>query len=194
MLDPFPIEMLFLRRFLDQAKKFLSTTLGSESGVNAIFTNGSVTCPIDEGTFFSADLHLLESIEIKNKTKHILEIIEEVKWKDAHPDLLTRFHFVFALSLLFRVRYNVRLIEVVRAVSKAWERRSSNDIRFCLLLLINAYIRPVPILNNLRAKGFSTLNCMLKNCGCQVFNCLLDPNCRKALQCLNKFRPVDQVY
>ncbi|KAK2384763.1 non-photochemical quenching [Trifolium repens] len=83
--------------------------------------------------------------------------------------------------------------EIVQTVSEAWDRRSSDDIRFCLLLLINAYIRPVPILKNLRAKGFSTLNCMLKNCGRQVLNCLLDPNCRKALQCLNKCSPVDQV-
>ncbi|KAI3756017.1 hypothetical protein L1987_55829 [Smallanthus sonchifolius] len=32
-----------------------------------------------------------------------------------------------------------------------------------------------------------------KNCGRQVLNCLLDPNCRKALQCLNQCSPVDQV-
>ncbi|OIW00449.1 hypothetical protein TanjilG_05799 [Lupinus angustifolius] len=83
--------------------------------------------------------------------------------------------------------------EVVQTVSEAWNRHNSDDIRFCLLLLINAYIRPVPVLKNLRAKGFSTLNCMLGNCGRQVLNCLLDPNCRKALQCLNKCSPVDQV-
>ncbi|ESW31763.1 hypothetical protein PHAVU_002G265800 [Phaseolus vulgaris] len=83
--------------------------------------------------------------------------------------------------------------EVVQTVSEAWDRHNSDDIRFCLLVLINAYIRPVPVLNNLRAKGFSTLNCMLRNCGRQVLNCLLDPNCRKALQCLNQCSPVDQV-
>ncbi|KAM3756548.1 hypothetical protein ACB098_02G120500 [Castanea mollissima] len=83
--------------------------------------------------------------------------------------------------------------EVVRTVSEAWERHNSDDIRFCLLVIINAYIRPVPILQNLRSKGFSTLNCMIKNCGPQILNCLLDPNCRKALQCLNQCSPVDQV-
>ncbi|MED6213896.1 hypothetical protein PIB30_097796 [Stylosanthes scabra] len=57
--------------------------------------------------------------------------------------------------------------EVVQTVSEAWDRHSSDDIRFCLL-------------------------CMLKNCGRQVLNCLLDPNCRKALQCLNQCSPVDQ--
>lgn len=83
--------------------------------------------------------------------------------------------------------------KIVRTVSEAWDRRNSDDIRFCLLVVINAYIRPVPILQNLRSKGFSTLNCMVKNCGPQILNCLLDPNCRKALQCLNECSPVDQV-
>ncbi|XP_075510332.1 violaxanthin de-epoxidase, chloroplastic [Primulina tabacum] len=83
--------------------------------------------------------------------------------------------------------------EVVRTVFEAWDRHNADDIRFCLLVIINAYIRPVSTLKNLRAKGFSTLNCMVKNCGPQILNCLLDPNCRKALQCLNQCSPVDQV-
>lgn len=84
-------------------------------------------------------------------------------------------------------------IEVVKTLNGTWDRHNSDDIRFCLLIIINSYIRPVPILNNLRAKGFSTLNCMVKNCGPQILNCLLDPDCRKALQCLNKCSPIDQV-
>ncbi|KAI3682217.1 hypothetical protein L2E82_50080 [Cichorium intybus] len=84
-------------------------------------------------------------------------------------------------------------IELSRTISEAWMRNNSDDIRFCLLVVINSYIKPVPILKNLRAQGFSTLNCMVKNCGRQVLNCLLDPDCRKALQCLNQCSPVDQV-
>ncbi|KAJ4951223.1 hypothetical protein NE237_028055 [Protea cynaroides] len=83
--------------------------------------------------------------------------------------------------------------ELVQTVSEAWGRHSSDDIRFCILVIINTYIRPVPILKNLRSKGLSTLNCMVQNCGPQILNCLLDPNCRKALQCLNRCSPVDQV-
>ncbi|KAK2631553.1 hypothetical protein EUGRSUZ_L02754 [Eucalyptus grandis] len=83
--------------------------------------------------------------------------------------------------------------DVIETISEAWMRCNSDDIRFSLLVVINAYIRPVPILKNLRSKGFSTLNCMVKNCGPQILNCLLDPNCRKALQCLNQCSPVDQV-
>ncbi|CAD5319150.1 unnamed protein product [Arabidopsis thaliana] len=75
----------------------------------------------------------------------------------------------------------------------AWERRNSDDIRFCLLVIISAYLRPVPVLQNLRSKGFSTLTCMVRNCGPQILNCLLDPNCRKALQCLNQCSPLDQL-
>lgn len=84
-------------------------------------------------------------------------------------------------------------IEVVQTVTEAWERHNSDDIRFSLLVIINAYLRPVSVLKNLRSKGFSTLSCMVKNCGSQVLNCLFDPVCRKALQCLNKCSPVDQV-
>lgn len=94
---------------------------------------------------------------------------------------------------LFQSKKSSESREVVRAVTDAWERHNSDDIRFCLLVIINAYIKPVPILQNLRAKGFSTLNCMVKNCGPQILNCLLDPNCRNALQCLNQCSPVDQV-
>ncbi|KAL9275657.1 Violaxanthin de-epoxidase, chloroplastic-like protein [Drosera capensis] len=83
--------------------------------------------------------------------------------------------------------------EVIQTVAEAWDRYNSDDIRFCILVIINAYIRPVSVLNNLRSKGFSTLSCMAKNCGPQILDCLLDPNCRKALQCLNQCSPVDQV-
>ncbi|KAK7333800.1 hypothetical protein VNO80_30579 [Phaseolus coccineus] len=68
---------------------FLHRLLGSESDVNAVFTNGRVTYPIDESTFLSADLLLLESIEFKQRTKYILEIIKEVKWQHVDPDMLT---------------------------------------------------------------------------------------------------------
>ncbi|CAH1429470.1 unnamed protein product [Lactuca virosa] len=84
-------------------------------------------------------------------------------------------------------------IELAQTISEAWIRNNSDDIRFCLLVIINSYIKPVAILKNLRAQGFSTLNCMVKNCGRQVLNCLLDPDCRKALECLNQCSPVDQV-
>lgn len=97
------------------------------------------------------------------------------------------------LTAIYQSKSKNRSVEIVQTVSDAWYRYNSDDIRFCLLVVINAYIRPVPILKNLRAKGFSTLNCMVKNCGPQILNCLLDPNCRKALQCLNQCSPVDQV-
>uniref|UniRef100_A0A453F7U6 VDE lipocalin domain-containing protein n=1 Tax=Aegilops tauschii subsp. strangulata TaxID=200361 RepID=A0A453F7U6_AEGTS len=83
--------------------------------------------------------------------------------------------------------------EVLKTISNAWERHNSDDIRFCLLVVVNAYIRPVAMLKNLRAKGLSTLGCMITNCGPQILNCLFDPDCRKAIQCLNSCSPTDQV-
>ncbi|KAK7321222.1 hypothetical protein VNO77_31638 [Canavalia gladiata] len=78
-----------VRRRLSKVENFLYQVLGSEYGFNVVFTNGKVTHPVDESSFLSADLYLLESIEFKLKTKHIVEIIEEVKWQDVDHDMLT---------------------------------------------------------------------------------------------------------
>ncbi|TKY71358.1 UDP-glucose:glycoprotein glucosyltransferase [Spatholobus suberectus] len=108
-----------VRRHLSKVKFFLHRVLGSESGVNAVFTNGRVTYPIDESTFLSADLLLLESIEFKQRTKYILEIIEEVKWQDVDPDILT----------------SKFISDIVMAVSSsmAMRERSSESVRFEIL-------------------------------------------------------------
>lgn len=47
--------------------------------------------PNGEGTFLSHDLHLLETMEFKQRINHIAEIIEEVQWQDIDPDMVTRF-------------------------------------------------------------------------------------------------------
>lgn len=57
---------------------------------------------IDEGTILSHDLHLLESVEFKQRIKFILEIIEEVKWQDVDPDILTRFESIFLIVVSSR--------------------------------------------------------------------------------------------
>ncbi|KAJ1435014.1 UDP-glucose:Glycoprotein Glucosyltransferase [Sesbania bispinosa] len=108
-----------VKRHLSKVEKFLYRILGSESGVNAVFTNGRVTYPIDESTFLSADLHLLESIELKKRTKHIMEIIEEVKWQDVDPDMLT----------------SKFISDIVMAVSSsmATRERNSESARFEIL-------------------------------------------------------------
>lgn len=46
---------------------------------------------VDDTTFLSHDLQLLESLEFKQRIKHVVEIIEEVKWEEIDPDMLTRF-------------------------------------------------------------------------------------------------------
>ncbi|KAJ4874833.1 UDP-glucose:Glycoprotein Glucosyltransferase protein [Raphanus sativus] len=45
----------------------VSCELGLESGANAIISNGRVSFPVDERTFMSHDLHLLESMEINRR-------------------------------------------------------------------------------------------------------------------------------
>ncbi|MCO5583083.1 hypothetical protein L7F22_036990 [Adiantum nelumboides] len=85
------------------------------------------------------------------------------------------------------------MLEVVGLVEQAWSRRNSDDIRFTLLVLIDKYVTPVDSLKNLRAQDFNTLKCMIKNCSSQILACLANPNCRKAIACLNNCAPTDQV-
>lgn len=76
-----------VRKQLNKVLQFLHRQLGVESGANAVITNGRVTFPIDESTFLSHDLSLLESVEFKHRIKHIWEIIEEVNWQETYPDI-----------------------------------------------------------------------------------------------------------
>ncbi|KAK7246869.1 hypothetical protein RIF29_41739 [Crotalaria pallida] len=108
-----------VRKLLIKMERFGNRVLGLESGVDAVFTNGRVTYPIDESSFLSADLHLLESIEFKQRTKHIMEIIEEVEWQDVDPDMLT----------------SKFISDIVMALSSsmATRERSSDSARFEVL-------------------------------------------------------------
>ncbi|KAJ6413508.1 hypothetical protein OIU84_006329 [Salix udensis] len=154
-----------------------------------------------------ADILLIVAVTDQESVKWIeteSKIVPNIVCFDSSPNLVNKLGGSYVQNensgTLFAKAFGISLskkasdsMDVEQTVSEAWKRHNSDDIRFCLLVIINAYIRPVPILKNLRSKGFSTLNCMVKNCGPQILNCLLDPDCRKALQCLNKCSPVDQV-
>ncbi|KAH1236968.1 UDP-glucose:glycoprotein glucosyltransferase [Glycine max] len=101
-----------VRKHFTKVQNSLYRVLGLESGVNAVFTNGRVTYPIDKSTFLTADLHLLESIEFKQRTKHIVEIIEEVEWRDVDPDTITS-----------ELDMAVRFLEDLQGISIHPERR-----------------------------------------------------------------------
>ncbi|KAK6945622.1 Glucosyltransferase 24, catalytic domain [Dillenia turbinata] len=77
-----------LKNYLDKVANFLFRYLGLEPGSNAVITNGRVVLP-GERVFLSHDLILLESLEFKQRIKHTVDIIEEVKWEDIDPDMLT---------------------------------------------------------------------------------------------------------
>ncbi|KAF2319840.1 hypothetical protein GH714_019555 [Hevea brasiliensis] len=79
--------LLFMKAFEITVSSYRQ--LGLEAGVNAVITNGRVTVLTNEGTFLSHDLNLLESLEFKQRIKHIAEIIGEVQWQDIDPDVLT---------------------------------------------------------------------------------------------------------
>ncbi|KAJ0710636.1 putative UDP-glucose:Glycoprotein Glucosyltransferase [Helianthus annuus] len=78
-------------KFTTHMKKvgqFLYGQVGIEKGANAVVTNGRVVPVPDSVTFLSQDLHLLESVEFKQRIKHVADIIEEVTWENVDPDTL----------------------------------------------------------------------------------------------------------
>lgn len=83
--------------------------------------------------------------------------------------------------------------KVLKLITESWSRENPDDVWFSILVLVNAYVTEVPMLQNLRAKDFSSLQCMVTNCRSQIFECLTDPECRKALDCLTSCGPTDQV-
>lgn len=85
------------------------------------------------------------------------------------------------------------MLQVASLVEEAWMRKNSDDIRFVLLILIDKYVTPVESLKSLRASDLNTLKCMIKNCSSQILACLTNPNCLKALSCLTRCAPTDQV-
>ncbi|KAL6515179.1 hypothetical protein OROHE_018811 [Orobanche hederae] len=78
-----------MRIYLNKVTHFLYRTIGLEHGVSAVVTNGRVLQLFDGSTFLSDDMHLLESLEFKQRIKHIAEIIEDLKWDGVDPDTLT---------------------------------------------------------------------------------------------------------
>lgn len=65
---------------------------------------------MDSGTFLSHDLRLLESVELKNRIKPIVEVIEEVKWEGIDPDMLTRFVHCTSFVILFLSYYPLEFL------------------------------------------------------------------------------------
>lgn len=78
-----------MKDHLSKVGQFIYWQLGLDYGVNAVITNGRVMLFGDESTILSHDLYLLESVEFKLRVKHVVEIVEEAKWQDIDPDMLT---------------------------------------------------------------------------------------------------------
>ncbi|XP_078432136.1 EMS-MUTAGENIZED BRI1 SUPPRESSOR 1 isoform X2 [Wolffia australiana] len=102
-----------------KVQKFLSWKLNIGFGVNAILTNGRVLLPVEEDSFLSDDLVLLESVEFQKRIKYIHDIIDEIEWADVDPDDLTSDH----------------ISDIIMMVSSSMSarERSSDSARFEIL-------------------------------------------------------------
>ncbi|KAI3966206.1 hypothetical protein MKW92_005124, partial [Papaver armeniacum] len=80
-----------VRSHLDKVSQFLYREMGLDFGATGVITNGRIMLPAHGSTFSRYDLDLLESVEFGQRIKHIMEAVEETKWDDMDPDMLTRY-------------------------------------------------------------------------------------------------------
>ncbi|CAH9082160.1 unnamed protein product [Cuscuta europaea] len=78
-----------IKAYVSKVAQFLYRQVRVESGSGVVITNGRVVNLVEGTTFLSHDLQLLESLEFKQRIKHIVDITEEVNWEDVDPDMLT---------------------------------------------------------------------------------------------------------
>lgn len=82
-------------------------------------------------------------------------------------------------------------------VADLWQRKSSGDILFMALVLADAFaevsIKSVTSVTNTESTSLAQLGCMVSNCREEIFDCLSDPECKAALDCLNGCKGNDQV-
>ncbi|KAI3990911.1 hypothetical protein MKX01_026095 [Papaver californicum] len=108
-----------VRSQLDKVSHFLYREMGLEFGATGVITNGRIMLPAHGSTFSRYDLDLLESVEFGQRIKHIMEVVEETKWDDMDPDMLTS---KFLSDLIMFV-----------SSSMAMRERSSESARFEVL-------------------------------------------------------------
>lgn len=86
--------------------------------------------------------------------------------------------------------------KVMDLLRDLYSRKTSDDLLYSFLVMINAGVRPVPaVANDARRSdaGLDAVICMVGNCLKEIGDCFKDPTCRKALDCLNGCAFNDQV-
>lgn len=74
------------------------------------------------------------------------------------------------------------------------EKSLSRELAFCLLALISTYVTPVPTVQGLLKKpGLRVFGCVATKCRRQFLQCIRNPQCKAALDCLKACPPGDPV-
>ena len=92
-------------------------------------------------------------------------------------------------------RFRNRALQSI--VRDLWQRKSSGDILFMALVLADSFcdisIKSVKSVANTDSTSFAQIACMVGNCRAEILDCLSDPECKAALDCLNSCKGNDQV-
>ena len=81
-------------------------------------------------------------------------------------------------------------------MQELYTRKTSDDLLFSLLVVVNEAVRPVAAVSNSTKRGdagLDAVSCMIGNCAKEMFQCFTDATCRTALDCMNGCAFNDQV-
>eukprot|EP00968_Pinguiococcus_pyrenoidosus_P014206 scaffold1291_cov256-Pinguiococcus_pyrenoidosus.AAC.2 len=89
---------------------------------------------------------------------------------------------------------NKEAVETYDLAVDLWRRRSSDDALYLLLLLGHVLAKPVPLIAMaVQQADVGAILCMCRNCFKEVVDCLTDPTCKAAIECLDACAANDQV-
>lgn len=83
-----------------------------------------------------------------------------------------------------------------KVIEELFNRVSSDDFFYSFLVYFNVAVRPIASVQNSTKRsdaGLKELGCMLSKCPREIFNCVNDPTCKTALDCLDSCSFNDQV-
>lgn len=82
-------------------------------------------------------------------------------------------------------------------IRSLWRRKSVEDTLFAMLVLVNEYtdyfVASVQEATTTAGTGLKEVQCMCSKCSKEMIDCFGNPECRKALDCLNACKANDQV-
>lgn len=164
---------------------------GDASGEVAVLIGFNETTPTDMQALRER-LRMFSSVSVFDSHESVLAL---QKYGAFSPDSPMEALDVFIDDTFAKDSARRKQRKAYQIAQESWDRRSSADILFMLLVLTDTFSTPIKSVQSVTSTettGLSQLTCMCSNCADEMIKCFANPRCRAALDCLNSCRGNDQ--